>query len=102
ETDVDRVVAAITPTRQTDTKIPGSGLVFVRGRFDAPKIEALMRSHGAQVEEYKGARVIVAPAGQGNPGLSLAFLEPGLVTVGSTALVRTAVDLKNGNGQNIT
>ena len=102
ETDDDRVVAAITPTRQTDTKIPGSGLVFVRGRFDAPKIEALMRSHGAQVEEYKGARVIVAPAGQGNPGLSLAFLEPGLVTVGSTALVRTAVDLKNGSGTNIT
>jgi hypothetical protein len=102
ETDVDRVVAAVTPTRQADTKVPGSGLVFVRGRFNEPKIEALMRSHGAGVEQYKGTRIIVAQTSQGAPAISLAFLEPGLVTVGSTALVQVAIDLKGGTGANVT
>jgi len=30
------------------------------------------------------------------------FLEPGLVTIGSTTLVKSAVDLKSGSGANVT
>src|SRR5215471_1649150 len=59
ETDVDHVLAAITPLRDGTGKVPGSALVFVRGRLNETKIEALMRSHGAEVETYKNARVIV-------------------------------------------
>jgi hypothetical protein len=71
-------------------------MVLARGRFDEVKIEALMREHGAQVEDYKGKRVIVADTPQGQAHMSLAFLEPGLVAVGGSPLVHTAVDLKNG------
>jgi hypothetical protein len=54
-----------------------------------------MREHGAQVEDYKGSRLVVGDAAQGHE-VSLAFLEPGLVAVGTSALIRGAVDLKSG------
>ena len=76
-----------------------NGLVVARGVFDAVKIEALMREHGAQVQEYKGKRLIVADH-LGDPStfgdattpaprttdstFALTFMEPGLVAFGST------------------
>lgn len=100
ETDIDRVVACLAPD---------NGLVLARGRFDSVKIESLMREHGATVEDYKGVRVIVAePVRNGDGsrsirdgGLSVAFLEPGLAALGSSMLVRNAVDMKAG-GDNVT
>src|SRR6266853_3310402 len=59
ETDVDRIVACVRPDAGS-TNVPGAGMVLARGRFDEVKIEALMREHGAQVEDYKGKRLIVA------------------------------------------
>ena len=99
ETDIDRVTAAIMPTHAPDGKL--SGLVLARGRFDAVKIEALMRDHGGRVEDYKGKRLVVGDASQGSPSFSLAFLEPGLVAVGTSNVVRTAVDL-TGGGPSVT
>ena len=98
ETDIDHVVFALTPDQDT-AATPGSGLVLARGRFDQVKIEAFMREHGAAIESYKGARIIVAST---HRPLSVSFLEPGLAAIGTTtSLIRTAVDLKAG-GQSIT
>lgn len=96
ETDIDHVVVAVVPP--SNTQPPDSAIVLARGRFDQVKIEALMREHGAQVEEYRGARLVVAPADakEGKHNVSVAFLEPGLVALGSHALIRGAVDLKAG------
>ena len=101
--DVDRLVACLAPAPgpQKDSL---SGLALIRGRFNETKIESLMRSHGAHVDDYKGARVIVADlhnARGGSGSLSVAFLEPGLAAVGGTDLVHEAVDLKAG-GDNVT
>jgi len=96
ETDIDHVVAAIVPNGEQHGPVPGAAIVLARGRFDQVKIEALMREHGAQVEDYKGSRLIVGDMKDGKPTVSLAFLEPGLVAVGSSALIRGAVDLKSG------
>ena len=101
ETDIDRVIAAVAVDRTGDAKRPGAGLVLARGRFDAVKIEALMRDHGGQVEDYKGKRLIVGQIPDGKPSLSLAFLEPGLIAVGSSSMVRGAVDL-GGGGASVT
>lgn len=95
ETDIDHVIAAVVPTGEQTGRMPGSPIVLARGRFDQVKIEALMREHGAQVEDYKGTRLVVGDSPHGH-SVSLAFLEPGLVAVGSGALVRGAVDLKTG------
>ncbi len=96
ETDIEHVLVALVPTGEETGRMPGSPIVLARGQFDQVKIEALMREHGAQVEDYKGARLVVGGEGNGKPSLSLAFLEPGLVAVGSHALIRGAVDLKTG------
>jgi hypothetical protein len=95
ETDIDHVVACVNPDR-TSTSSPGTGMVLARGRFNETKIEALMREHGAQAEDYRGKRLIAGTAssdkGQSHE-FAAAFLEPGLVALGSTRLVRAAVDL---------
>ena len=116
ETDIDRVVACLEPDR---TSMSPAGMVLARGRFDEVKIEALMRERGAQVENYKNSRLIVAdhldvghrrPADGGvadNPNVrpsgpdrfALSFLQPGLVAVGGIGLVRHAIDLHAGGGE---
>lgn len=106
ETDIDTVVACISP--DTAGGRPGAGMVLARGRFDETKIEALMREHGAHVETYNGKRLIVADAkdlatdnndpaipviNHNHPGVSLSFMEPGLAAIGSTSLIKAAIDL---------
>jgi hypothetical protein len=99
ETDIDRVVVAVSPEPKSE-KPAGSVLVVARGRFDQVKIEALMREHGAQVEDYKGARVIGAGEPHGHP-ISVTFLEPDLAAIGTQNMLHGAVDLKAG-GSSIT
>jgi len=101
ETDIDHVLATITEQRDPSGRLPGTAMVLARGRFDVVKIEGLMREHGGQVLDYKGTRMIDGDQAQGRHSLSLAFLEPGLIVVGSSNLVRMAVDLGQG-GANVT
>jgi hypothetical protein len=91
ETDIDRVVAC--GRAESSGNAPGSGMVLARGRFDEVKIEALMREHGAHVDQYRGKRFIVGELGQHPESFGVAFIEPGLVAVGSAPLVHTAIDL---------
>jgi len=117
ETDIDRVVACLYPDSDSNTK--GAGMVLARGRFDEVKIEALMRERGARVETYNGKRLVVAdhrnvaalhrnrgadadPADPADPDVAtrtpahtfaVSFMEPGLVAIGSTSLIRSAIDL---------
>jgi len=113
ETDIDRIVACVAPKLDASAPGPGIGLMLARGRFNNVKIEALMRGHGAAVEDYKGVRLIVAPQESrldgsadspqrtGPSDFSVAFIEPGLLAIGSSPLVRNAVDLRAG-GDNVT
>lgn len=93
ETDVDRVVACLEPTH--DTESPSVGLVLARGRFNEVQIEALMRDHGGNAETYKSKRLIVNASPNGRR-FALAFLEPALVALGSETLVRGAIDHQPG------
>lgn len=96
ESDIDRIVACLYPGRDA-TNTHGAGMVLARGRFDEGKIEGLMREHGGHVEEYKTKRLIVANETHGIPGeFALAFVEPGLVALGTAAVVRTSIDLHQG------
>src|SRR5690348_7503855 len=52
ETDIDRIVGCLYP--DGDGTGHGDGMVVARGRFNETKIEALMREHGAEVEDYRG------------------------------------------------
>ncbi len=102
ERDVDRVVACMTrDTDATDGKSRGQGLVLARGRFDEVRLEGLAREHGGKVEEYNGKRVLTHATGDAGEQMAMAFLEAGLVAMGSHQLVRRAVDLARG-GESIT
>jgi hypothetical protein len=94
EHDVDRVVAALVPSDDGKVDVPRSGLLIASGRFDQVKIESLVRAHGAAEETYRGRRMFAAP--DRGAGLSVAFVERGLVALGSSALVRSAIDRKDG------
>jgi hypothetical protein len=118
ETDIDRIVACVEAPR--GTAMPNSGMVVATGRFNDGKIESLMREHGAQVEVYRDRRLIVAIPDRMHkdsgsttepmppvspttrPTFAIAFIKPGLVAVGSSPLVRRAIDLDTAGGDNIT
>ena len=99
EQDIDYVVAAMTPGPTEH----GAPLVVARGRFDDTKLEALIREHGGQVEDYKGKRLVVAQHTMERPDLPqagaagggsfvLAFLEPGMLAIGEHGAVKSAID----------
>jgi hypothetical protein len=93
ETDIDRLVACLTPDPAAPNS-KGAGLVLARGRFNETKIESLMREHGAQVEDYRGKRLVVGTSSHdANRSFAASFIEPGLAALGSTQLVRSAIDL---------
>jgi hypothetical protein len=97
ERDIDYVVAAMTAP---DASVSDpNGLVVARGRFNTTQLESLARSHGGVLEEYKGKRLIKAAAVQADgttvthsKTVILAFLEPGLVAIGSEAAIKGAID----------
>jgi len=104
ENDVFRVVACLFADGALTDNGRGAGMVLVRGNFDETKIESLMRSHGAHVEDYKGARLIVVDANPAHDdsnarNFALTFVEPGLAAIGTADVVRKAVDLHQ-NGAN--
>jgi hypothetical protein len=91
ERDIDYVVAAAT------AGVPGN----------TTQLETLAREHGGVVEDYKGKRLIKVRADEGRhtdhgPGpMALAFLEPGLVAIGSEASIRSSIDAEM-SAQSIT
>jgi hypothetical protein len=112
ETDIDYIVAYTEPSDSARGQTPG--MLLARGTFGEAKIEASMREHGAQVEPYKGKRLMVVReaavtprdstdprAGAPRPDYALSFLKPGLIAGGNAYLVRRAIDLEGG-GDRIT
>jgi hypothetical protein len=93
-TDVDKVVAALSRDGSADGDRP---LVLVRGRFDTARIESLIRQKGGQVQDYQGIRLLTHP----NDQMGVAFVEPGLVAVGTANAVRRAIDTK-ASGNDVT
>ena len=98
DTDVDRVVAAVA-ARGGDARMDRP-LLIARGRFNTVKIEGLMREQGAQVEQYRGKRLIFIK--DDTHDAALAFVETGLVLFGDGTAVRRAIDTKAGAAGNIT
>ncbi len=101
ESDLDHIVACMGPKGGGGE---ANGLILASGRFDATRIEALAVGHGGTVEQYKGKRLVLSPAGSHHegathgPGMAMAFLAPGLVALGGAEMVRLAVDRGDGAG----
>jgi len=89
ETDIDYVVASVAGMGEPTKGEPP--LVLAKGRFDAVRIEGLIRDQGGVVEDYKGSRLLVSDEKK----LAIVFLEPGLVAIGGADAVRNAIDTKS-------
>jgi hypothetical protein len=92
EQDIDYVVAAMTAPGEGGLQHHPNGLVVARGRFNTTQLETLARDHGGVVEEYKGKRLVKGPEENNNHRVALAFLEPGLVAIGSEAAIKSSID----------
>jgi hypothetical protein len=93
ETDIDQIVACVVPGADHD----GGGVVVARGRFNDALLESLARQHGAEIEEYRGKRLMLMRVESGDVTIerksgALAFLEPGLIAVGDAATIKRAID----------
>jgi hypothetical protein len=91
DTDVDGVLVASTGG---DAPPADGSLLIARGRFDAVRIEGVMRGRGGQIDQYRGKRIVTV-ANTANDA-ALAFAEPGLLLFGPSASVRGALDAKAG------
>ena len=91
DTDVDGVLVASTGG---DAPPAEGSLLIARGRFDAVRIEGVMRNRGGQIDQYRGKRIVTV-ANTANDA-ALAFAEPGLLLFGPQASVRDALDAKAG------
>ncbi len=114
ERDIDTVVASVSSEQK-------EAVVLVRGRFNEGQIESLLRQNAGDVETYKGIRVVTgaqhqAAAATPTDGAvevprdvilktdqppAVAFLETGLLAIGSVTSVKRAIDSKV-SGQNVT
>ena len=94
QTDVDAIVASMSGDS-------GAGdertLLLARGRFDVAKLEALAVAKGAVVQEYNRRRLLTHVEGN----MSLAFLEDGLIGIGTPDALHRAIDTKD-TGANVT
>ena len=108
ERDIDYVVAAATRIPAANGSSDPGGLVIARGNFNAKMLEDLATQHGGVIEDYKGKKLIKStgvrhdaerdvPARGGaarkqHEAVVLAFLEFGLVGIGSEAAIKSAID----------
>jgi len=99
--DVDYVLAALSGDTAAGPE-QGHPLVMAHGHFDNVRIEGLVRSKGGTVEDYKGIRFLKASEPSGGMDMALAFVEPGLIAMGSDSAVRQAIDGHNSGSANAT
>jgi hypothetical protein len=91
ERDIDAVIGAMLPGAAGSER-HGRPLVIARGRFDQVRIEGLAREHGGEASEYQGIKLLTHIR-DGEP-MALAFVEPGVLAIGSADGVRGAIDAK--------
>jgi len=86
ETDIHSVLAFMRPGSEEE------GLVLARGYFEAARIQSFLTAKGATLENYHGASIYAEGADTARKKAAVAFLEPGLVAVGSAGAVKGAID----------
>jgi len=101
ERDIDTVLAGLTGS---DAK---GAVIFMTGRFDRSRIEALAMQHGARQEQYGGRALLVGLSGAEPSGgvadgqvPSIAFLDDDLLALGDVTAIRKAIDVAAG-GQGV-
>ena len=93
ESDIDFVVASLVPDGPDGEE--ASGLILLNGRFDPERLESLARQRGGRVERYAGRRLFTRVVDEND--VSMSFVETGVLALGSTTMVRRAIDSSVGS-----
>jgi len=116
ETDIEHIVAYLVPAAEPEGQ--RDAVILARGRFEQARVEQVAEQHGGTGETYRGKRILVhrfntpaagsanpesrTPNPDKNPEMAVAFIQPGLVAVGTNRAVRGVIDLESGRGSSIT
>ena len=88
--DIEYLVSGLVPNGSDDT----SGIAILAGDFDAERLETLALDQGGAASDYRGRRLITIP----DESVAMAFLETGVIAIGSEPLVRRTIDLPFAGG----
>ena len=90
ERDIEYVVGGLVPDGSDDTR----GIAILAGNFDADRLETLALEQGGAASDYRGSRLITIA----DESVAMAFLEAGVIAIGSETLVRRTIDLPFAGG----
>ena len=90
ERDIEYVVGGLVPDGSDDP----SGIAIFAGSFDADRLESLALDQGGAASDYRGRRLITI----GGESVAMAFLEAGVIAIGSEPLIRRTIDLPFAGG----
>ena len=129
ETDIDYVLAWMTPVPEREAGSDGkgirpAGMVLLRGRFDQARLETLATSHGGLVQTVDGIKILGPDPSKSDDNARgavevekdgavkrhrrhhdarpmVAFLEEGLVALGDEPTIRAAIAHAKTGGRSI-
>jgi hypothetical protein len=104
EHDIDYVVACMLAPAAGSATDAKSGYVLAHGRFDRPKIEALVREKGGVEQQYHGRTMFVRPADAtaaategASHEMALTFVNENVVALGTPGALQKVIDLQTSS-----
>jgi hypothetical protein len=96
DSDINSVVAVLTPGTTQPMVGPNGMLILARGRFEQSRLEALALEHGGQVENYNGTQLLIHRNDAGTAEMAIGFLEADLIALGGFEAIKKSIDAKGG------
>ena len=96
ESDINSVVAVLTPTTTQPPTGPSGMLILARGRFEQSRLENLALEHGGTVEDYNGKRLLIHRNDTGTNDMAIGFLEADLIALGGYEAIKNSIDANGG------
>jgi hypothetical protein len=96
DTDINSVVAVLTPAATQSTSPHNGMLILARGRFEQSTLEALALEHGGHTEDYNGKRLLIHRNDAGTADMAIGFLEADLIALGGYEAIKKSIDAHGG------
>jgi len=89
--DVDRFVISSQGHDGVDESAPAPMLIVARGKFDAAKVQRVLRAHGAKPQMFNGIQVF-RPQGKGSKDMAFVILDGQTIVIGDARSVFQSLD----------
>jgi hypothetical protein len=96
DSDINSVVAVLTPDAVQSTTPHNGMLLLARGRFEQSTLEDLALKHGGHVEDYQGKQLLIHRNDAGTAEMAIGFLEADLIALGGYQAIKNSIDANGG------